>query len=106
MLCCGDIDVKPWAQAAASAMMAGKPNAWRPWPDTAVDQRLYEAMSNGRHEAWLATPLADIEQAGQQELLNWYTGLGAVDELGLRLQWSRFVETHCFNSNKVFAVWR
>ena len=50
--------------------------------------------------------MADIEQAGQQELLNWHTGLGAVDELGLRLQWSRFVETHCFNSNKVFAVWR
>ena len=26
--------------------------------------------------------------------------------LGLRLQWSSFVETHCFNSNKVFAAWR
>lgn len=75
-------------------------------PDTAADRRLYEAMAGHRHEAWLATSLADIERAGQQELLNWYTGLGAVDELSLRLQWSSFVETHCFNSNKVFAVWR
>ena len=75
-------------------------------PDTAADKRLYEALSRGQHDAWLATTLADIEHAGQQELLNWYTGLGAVDELGLKLQWSTFIETHCFNSNKVFAVWR
>lgn len=81
-------------------------HTWRLRPDTAADRRLYEALSSGAHDAWLATTLPDIEHAGQQEMLNWFTGLGAVDELGLRLQWSSFVETHCFNSNKVFAVWR
>jgi hypothetical protein len=75
-------------------------------PDTAADRRLYDALANGRHSEWLATTLADIEYAGQQELLNWFAAIGAVDELGLSLQWSTFVETHCFNSNKVFAVWR
>jgi hypothetical protein len=81
-------------------------HTWRLRPDLAADRRLYDALASGRHDAWLATSLADIERAGQQELLNWYAGLGAVDELGLKLQWSAFVETHCFNSNKVFAVWR
>ena len=54
----------------------------------------------------MAATLADIEHAGQQELLNWFTAMGAVQELGLTLEWSTFVETHCFNSNKVFAIWR
>jgi len=60
----------------------------------------------GDQAAWLAASLADIEHAGQQELLNWFTAMGAVQELGLSLEWSTFVETHCFNSNKVFAIWR
>ncbi len=58
------------------------------------------------HDVWLAVTLADIEHAGQQELLNWFTAMGAVQELGLSLEWSTFVETQCFNSNKVFAIWR
>ena len=46
-----------------------------------------------------------IEDAGQQELLNWCPLLGAMQELGARLDWSDFVETHVFNSNKVFAAY-
>ncbi|MGH1360880.1 MAG: hypothetical protein ACRBC3_19140 [Burkholderiaceae bacterium] len=75
-------------------------------PDTVADRQLYDAMVAGDHDKWLQNSLADIERAGQQELLNWYTGLGAVNALGLELSYSAFVETHCFNSNKVFAVWQ
>ncbi|MFK7967162.1 MAG: hypothetical protein AB8C46_24650 [Burkholderiaceae bacterium] len=81
-------------------------HTYRLRPDTPADLRLYEALASQQHAPWLATSLTDIEQAGQQELLNWFTALGAVDELGLKLGWSSFVETACFNSNKVFAVWR
>jgi hypothetical protein len=37
-------------------------------------------------------------------MLNWCPLLGAMDELGAKLKYSSFVETHVFNSNKVFAV--
>ncbi len=51
------------------------------------------------------TPLAAVEDAGQQEVLNWFALAGAMEELGARLEWAEFVETHIFNSNKVFAVY-
>ena len=79
---------------------------WRLRPDTPADRRLYEALCAGDYDHWRATPLAAIEAAGQQEVLNWFALAGAMDELGAHLDWSTFVETHVFNSNKVFAVYR
>ena len=78
---------------------------WRLRPDTPADRRLYDAMRAGDYDAWRATPLSAIEHAGQQEVLNWFALCGAMEELGARLQWSDFVQTHVFNSNKVFAVY-
>ena len=78
---------------------------WRLRPDTPADWCLYEAMRTGDYDAWRATPLSAIEHAGQQEVLNWFALCGAMEELGARLQWSDFVQTHVFNSNKVFAVY-
>jgi len=46
-----------------------------------------------------------VEDAGRQEVLNWFALAGAMEELGARLEWAEFVETHIFNSNKVFAVY-
>jgi hypothetical protein len=79
---------------------------WRLRPDTPADRRLYEALRAGDYDSWRATPLAAIEEAGQQEVLNWFALAGAMDELGAGLDWSMFVETHLFNSNKVFAVYK
>ncbi len=81
-------------------------HTYRLRPDTPADRRLYDALVAGDQTAWLTTTLTDVEHAGQQELLNWFSAMGAVQELGLSLEWSTFVETHCFNSNKVFAIWR
>lgn len=78
---------------------------WRLRPDTPADRRLYEALRKGDYEAWRATPLQAVEDAGQQEVLNWFALAGAMEALGARLEWSEFVETHVFNSNKVFAVY-
>ncbi len=56
---------------------------------------------------WRATPLTAIEDAGQQEVLNWFALAGAMEELGASLDWSTFVETHIVNANKVSGspVW-
>jgi hypothetical protein len=79
---------------------------WRLYPDTGRDLDLYEALVAGDVDRWRSTPLSAIEDSGQQEMLNWFCLLGAVEELGLSLQWSQFVDTWVFNSNKCFALWR
>lgn len=80
---------------------------WRVTPDTASDRAHYDALVAGNFEYWESTTTVAIEDAGQQELLNWFALAGAARELGLGGPDSHtFVETHCFNSNKVFAQWK
>lgn len=57
------------------------------------------------YATWQGTSLPAFEHAGQQEVLNWCALLGAMQELGAPLDWSDFVGTEVFNSNKVFAVY-
>jgi Catalytic LigB subunit of aromatic ring-opening dioxygenase len=78
---------------------------WHLRPDTHADQELYDALVKGDTDRWRATTGAEIVAAGQHEMLNWFCLLGAMDELGLALQWSDFVTTDVFNSNKCFAVY-
>jgi hypothetical protein len=74
------------------------------YPDVASDRAMYETLRAGDYEAWRRTPLATIEDAGQQEMLNWMCLAGAMAELGRRPSATDFVETYLFNSSKVFAV--
>lgn len=77
---------------------------WRVQPDTAADRRLFDALVAGDLETFRSTPLEEIEAAGQQELLNWFCLVGAMHELGRPTpEWSEWVPTYVFNSNKVFA---
>ena len=78
---------------------------WRLQPDVATDRRLYQALTEGDHAYWRNYPLAKIEDAGQQEVLNWFVLAGLVSALDARLEWSAFVETWIFNSSKVAAVY-
>ena len=78
---------------------------WHLRPDTAADERLYEALVKGDHETWRAVTSKQVVDAGQHEMLNWFCLLGAMSELGMRLDWSSFVTTDVFNSNKCFAVY-
>ena len=57
------------------------------------------------YAAWRGQTTQSIEYAGQHEVLNWCPLQGAMQELGAKLDWSEFVETHIFNSNKVFAAY-
>jgi Catalytic LigB subunit of aromatic ring-opening dioxygenase len=77
---------------------------WRMEPDIAEDRLLYEAMVAGDYATWRNRKLAQINEAGQQEMLNWFALLGAMNALGQRCEWSDFVETYVFNSSKVAAI--
>ena len=81
-------------------------HTWRLRPDTPADLRLYDALASGDLSVWADTPLDSVVHGGQQEVLNWFALMGAVRELGGGPpDWSEFVQTWCFNSNKVFASW-
>lgn len=79
---------------------------WRIYPDNASDREYYASLIDGSHGRWHDATLADVEASGQQEMLNWFCLVGAVEEAGLGLAWSTYVETFVFNSNKCFAVFR
>ncbi len=81
-------------------------HTWRLRPDTAADHTLYDALVGGDYATWESKSLVDIEHAGQQEVLNWCILQGAARAANAELSWSTFVETSCFNSNKVFALWK
>lgn len=79
---------------------------YRMYPDVAADRWLYERMLAGDGNAWREYTLHQVEDSGQQEILNWCVLMGAMSELDMPLQWSDFVETHVFNSSKVSAVFQ
>jgi hypothetical protein len=79
---------------------------WHLRPDVAADRRLYDALVAGDYAVWENSTTHDVVEAGQHEMLNWFCMLGAVQELGLELEWSSWVQTEIFNSNKVFTVFR
>jgi hypothetical protein len=74
-------------------------------PDVASDRLLYQAMQDGDFEYWRNYKLEQLEDSGQQEVLNWHPLLGAMQEIGAKLEYSDFVETGIFNSSKVAAVY-
>jgi len=78
---------------------------WHLRPDTSADRHLYDALVARDHDAWRAMTAAQIVDAGQHEMLNWFCLLGAMDEANLDRTWSTLVETDVFNSNKCFAVY-
>ena len=77
---------------------------WHLRPDTAADMELYDALVARDLDRWRRTTSAEIIDAGQHEMLNWFCLLGAMEELGAGLEWSTMVTTDVFNSNKCFAL--
>jgi hypothetical protein len=77
---------------------------WHLWPDEQADVRLYDALVRTDYDTWLGIGTADLVNAGQQEMLNWFCLLGAMAETKASLSWSEFVDTRVFNSNKCFAI--
>ena len=62
-------------------------------------------MARGDYASWRGYPSAAIEDCGQQEVLNWFCLVGAMNELGRgKPDIVGFVETWIFNSTKAFLV--
>jgi hypothetical protein len=78
-------------------------NGWL-YPDVDADRRRYDDLAEGRYEAFRDMTLVDVEDAGQNELLNWIPLVGAMHELGQLPSYCEFNESYIFNSCKVSAV--
>lgn len=78
-------------------------NGWI-FPDMEADRRLLEQLKSGRYVEWGNLNLAELEAAGQHEILNWMCLAGAMAELGRAARIVDYVESWVFNSNKCFAV--
>ena len=74
------------------------------YPDTQADRVLFDALKSGDYATWRATKLTQIEDSGQQELLNWFCLIGAMAELRRMPDSAAFFETNIMNSNKVIAT--
>ena len=75
-------------------------------PDTTRDRELFAQLNGDKPSAWRDVTLAEVEQAGQHEMLNWFCLAGAVDRLGVSPEWMEMIETDLFTSNKVFGVYQ
>lgn len=78
-------------------------NGWI-YPDMEADRECFEKLKAGRYTELRDLMLTDIEEAGQQELLNWICLAGALHQLQQGPAFIDFIESYIFNSNKVMAV--
>lgn len=74
------------------------------YPDTEADKTLYAALEKGDYSVWRKWTLADIEDSGQEEMLNWFCLVGAMSELNRRPDHLAFLPSNIMNSNKVVAI--
>jgi len=78
----------------------------RLYPDIPADRARVQELREGTFKRWREIPLEQIEDAGQNEFLNWVCLAGAMSETGQRAEVLDFVESHVFNSSKCFALFR
>src|SRR5437763_187608 len=76
------------------------------YPDNASDRARFAEMCSGKLSRWRELSTAEIEDAGQQEFLNWVCLGGAMHALGREPEIVDYVESYIFNSDKCFALFR
>jgi hypothetical protein len=76
------------------------------YPDVEEDRKLYDALARGDYAYWHKVTEAEVVDRGQQEVLNWWCLLGAMEELGHKEpSYHGYVESYVMNSNKCFAAY-
>jgi hypothetical protein len=78
-------------------------HAWL-YPDIEADRARLAELERGDLSAWRLLSRADLEDAGQHEMLSWLCLAGAMSELGRGAKIVDWVESRVFNSSKCFAV--
>lgn len=86
-----------WSHAALST------NTARMIPDHESDRRLLEAFKTGDYAYWRSRTTAQLEAAGQHEVLNWMLLAGAMEAQGRKPVIDDYAETYLFQANKIFA---
>ena len=76
------------------------------WPDIESDIARFEELRDGKQHLWKDLPMSQLEDAGQQELLNWVCLAGAITELGYKTDIIDFAQTYIFNSSKCMSISR
>jgi hypothetical protein len=76
------------------------------WPDIEADRTRFEELRDGKASLWRDLSMKDIEEAGQQEFLNWICLGGALTELAYKPRIIDFIQTYIFNSSKCFMTAR
>ena len=74
------------------------------WPDREADRQCFEWLRVGDYKALANYPTAQMEESGQQEILNWVCLAGALQELGRKPREIGLVDTWIFNSSKCFLI--
>jgi hypothetical protein len=98
----------PWrvvliASSSWSHAFLTEKNGWI-YPDMESDRQRFEDLRRAAYGTFRELTIAQIEEAGQQELLNWVCLAGALSELGLKPEFIDYAESHVFNSNKCMAI--
>jgi hypothetical protein len=76
------------------------------YPDVEGDHMMYDALVKGDYDKWRNVTNTEVLDRGWQELRNWFTMLGAMEELGHKApSYSTFIESYSHNSDKIFATW-
>jgi hypothetical protein len=76
------------------------------YPDVASDRARFDELASGKLTRWRELTTEQIEDAGQQEFLNWVCLGGAMHALGREPEIVDYVESWIFNSDKCFALFR
>ena len=63
------------------------------YPDLPSDRARFEVLRDGQLDRWQALTTSQLEDAGQQELLNWVCLAGAMSEVGRRSVWTDLADT-------------
>ena len=72
------------------------------WPDHEGDRLLFDAVSRADYDVWRKRSLAEMEFAGQHEMLNWMALIGAMEALERRPVVQDYMETYILASDKCF----
>ena len=78
----------------------------RLYPDLVADRARVDELAGGGWTAWDSLAPEAIEDAGQNEILNWVCLAGAMSDRSATCEIVDYVESHLFNSSKCFAVFR
>jgi len=74
------------------------------YPDVEADRRRYQDLKAANYSAFRDLRLAEVEDCGQHELLNWIPLIGAMHELGQKPAVCDFIESFVMNSCKCIAL--